>query len=154
MLLTACPYDSAVPIAGADMPIDKAFVGKWLKEEDRGNEYPGEYYQISDFGGKLYEVLKYSMNNEDSTYRSETYISHFSDLKTEGAVYKFLNMKKDGKYYLHKVDLEADRFILFEVTDNVDETFNSSEELKAYVESNMHLSFFYNKDEVTFYRED
>ena len=63
-------------------------------------------------------------------------------------------MKQNGKFYLHKVDLSDDRFVLYEVTDNIDEKFDSSEKLKAFVKKHMHLSFFYNKDEVTYYKGD
>lgn len=152
VLLTACPYESAVPITEADAPIDKTLLGKWIKEDDSDNEFPDEYYQIDDLGGRLYEILKFSLNTEDSTYTSETFISHFSDLTKDGQTYRFLNMKKDGNYYLHLVDLNSERFILYEVTDNIDETFSTSEELRAFVEQHMHLSFFYNRDEATFYK--
>ena len=154
ILLTACPYESSVPITEADKPIDKMLLGKWVKTDEQGSDYPSEYYQINDLGGKLYEVMKYSINSEDSTYTNETYISHISDLSKNGNSVKFLNMKKDGNYYLHRIDLTSDNFVLFEVTDNIDEKFDSSSELKAFVETNMHLSFFYNKDEVTFVKSN
>lgn len=150
LLLTACPYESSVPITSADKPIDQNLLGKWVKSDEVTNEYPSEYYQINDLGGTLYEVLKYSFSSEDSTYSSETYISHISILIKDGKAYRFLNMKKSGSYYLHRVDLSVDEFVLYEVTDNIDDRFNTSEELKDFVKANMHLSFFYNKDEVTF----
>lgn len=152
ILLTACPYESSVPIAEAIEGIDNRFVGKWIKEGEQNEEYPDEFYLIQALGDRLYEVVKNDLDNQDSTYRTETYISHLTTLKKSGEDYLFLNMKKDGKYYLHKIDLSEDSFVLFEVTDNIDEKFSNSEELKSFVEKNMDLSFFYNKDETTFYK--
>lgn len=149
-LLTACPYESAIPITESNAPIDKNFLGKWYKEGEQNQEYPSEYYEINALGDRLYEIAKNDFNSEDSTYRSETYISHLSKLQKAGEDFWFLNMKKDGKYYLHRIILDSNTFVLYEVTDNIDEQFSKSEELRAFVEKHMNLSFFYNKDEVTF----
>ncbi len=152
IFLTACPYESSVPITAVSENIDEAFLGKWVKEGEQDQEFPSEYYEITGISAQLYEISKNDLNNEDSTYRSETYISHISTLQKDDEKFTFLNMKKDGKYYLHKVDLDADKFVLYEVTDNIDDQFSSSEELRTFVEKHMDLSFFYNKDEATFYR--
>lgn len=151
-LLTACPYESSVPITEANKGIDNRFLGKWIKEGEQDEEFPDEFYQIQALGDRLYEIEKNDFSSEDSTYRTETYISHFSTLTKSGEDFLFLNMKKDGKYYLHRVDLSDETFVLFEVTDNIDEQFSNSKDLKAFVEKNMDLSFFYNKDEATFYK--
>jgi hypothetical protein len=153
VLLTACPYESTVPITEANSPIDKALIGNWFKEGEQEAEYPSEYYQIKSMSPQLYTVVKLELNSEDNTYTEDSYVSHLSVLKgADGKDYKFLNMKKDGNYYLHKIDLSADQFVLYEVTDNIDEKFSSSAELMAFVKKHMHLSFFYNKDEVTYYK--
>jgi hypothetical protein len=153
ILLTGCPYDSQVPITEADKPIDKTLLGNWYKEGEQANEYPSEYYKITGMTPQLYQVTKMEMNSEDSTYREEPYVSHLSVLKgADNKEYKFLNMKKDGSFYLHRMDLSEKQFVLYEMTDNVDEKFNSSAELREFVKNNMHLSFFYNKDELTYYK--
>jgi hypothetical protein len=43
-----------------------------------------------------------------------------------------MNMQQDGQgdYYLHRIDLGDKEFSLYEVTDNIDEKFNTSPELK------------------------
>ena len=153
ILLTACPYESQVPITDANNPIDKTLLGNWYKEGEQGAEYPTEYYKISSMTAELYQITKMEMNSEDSTYREESYVSHMSVLKgSDNKEYKFLNMKKDGNFYLHRVDLSEKRFVLYEVTDNIDERFSTSDELREFVKKNMHLSFFYNKDEMTYYK--
>lgn len=153
ILLTACPYESQVPITDANNPIDKTLLGNWYKEGEQGTEYPTEYYKITSMTPELYQITKMEMNSEDSTYREESYVSHMSVLKgSDNKEYKFLNMKKDGNFYLHRVDLSEKRFVLYEVTDNIDERFSTSDELREFVKKNMHLSFFYNKDEMTYYK--
>ena len=66
----------------------------------------------------------------------------------------FMNMQKenDNNYYLHKMEIDGDKITVFEVTDNIDEKFSSSEDLKAFVTKYKDLSFFYNKDEETYIR--
>lgn len=65
-------------------------------------------------------------------------------------------MQQDGKgdYYLYRIDMGNGEFTLFELTDNIDEKFNTSAELKAFVKKNMGLSFFYNKDEERYLKSN
>ena len=55
-------------------------------------------------------------------------------------------------YYLYKIDMQSGAsFIkLLPVTENIDEKFTSSAELKKFIEKNKSLSFFYDKDENSF----
>ena len=155
LLLTACPYESKVPITEAEKPVDAKLLGKWYKDGEMEKENPEEYYNITKDGPNNYRISKMELNDEDNTYKEEVYISHITRLQDNNQnKYQFLNMKKDGTYYLHKIDLSDDKFVLFEVTDNIDEKFNTGKELKKFIKSNMHLSFFYNKDEVTYYKGD
>jgi hypothetical protein len=155
ILLTACPYESVVPIKEAKSAIDDRLLGKWYKDGEMDKEYPDEFYRIKKEGDSLYQIIKKELNSEDNTYKEEIYISHITELQdSEGKKYKFLNMKKDDKYYLHRIRLNKERFVLYEVTDNIDEQFDNSDELRKFVKENMHLSFFYNKDEVTYYKGD
>ena len=48
--------------------------------------------------------------------------------------------------------LKEIRITVFEVTDNIDEKFDDSEDLKEFVSKYKDLSFFYNKDEETYLR--
>jgi hypothetical protein len=43
---------------------------------------------------------------------------------------------------------------LYEVTDNIDEEFESAAELKAYIAKYKDLSFFYEKSTLQYYKED
>jgi len=155
VLFTACPYESTVPISNADIPVDKKFLGNWYKEGEMDKEYPSEYYEIKTESPETYKITKYDLNTDDNSYKQEVYISHITYFIVENDNnYSFLNMKKDGKYYLHRIKLSDTRFVLYELTDNIDEKFNTVEEMRKFVEKNMTLSFFYNKDEVTYYKGD
>jgi hypothetical protein len=53
------------------------------------------------------------------------------------------------EYLIHRIDLIPGGFKLFEVTENIDEKFESTEEMRKFFIENMKSSFFYTKDEVT-----
>lgn len=143
-LITACPYASKVPIDQPSVKINKMMLGKWIKASDQSKENP-EYYVIKPLGEKKYNIIKNEYQSSDSSYKETIYISHITKIDDM----RFINMQKDGTgdYYLHRIDLSQDEFTLFEITDNIDEKFNTSEDLKSFVKSYMKLSFFYNKDE-------
>jgi len=146
-VMTACPYASKVPIDNPTTKVKSELVGKWLKASDKEKENP-EYYVISGIDEYKYNIVKFEYQTSDSSYKETKYVSHMSQLED----ISFLNMQKDGvgDYYLHKIDLSSNEFSLFEITDNIDEKFSTSADLKAFVKKNMRLSFFYNKDEIKY----
>ena len=148
-LLTACPYESDVPVTEADKGINKELVGKWVKKSDLSNDNP-EYFQISSANEFKYDVIKFEYQSSDSSYTETKYLTHLSYIKD----FVFMNMQKYGEntYFIHRIDMKSDEFVLFEVTDNIDEKFTSSKDLEKFVKKNMNLSFFYNKDEVRYIR--
>ena len=152
LVLTACPYQSSVPISEPNQKLDKKLMGKWIKESDLEAENP-EYFEIKPIEKDKYKfnIVKYEYQTSDSSYKETKYLTHLT--KIEDNV--FMNMQKDGEgdYYLHKINLDGDKFVLFELTDNIDEKFNTSPELYDFVKKYMNLSFFYNKDEVTYVRD-
>ncbi len=150
LVLTACPYASKVPIDEANLEIDKQLIGKWIKSSDFKKKKP-DYFQISDNGDKHYLIVEFEYQSSDSTYKEVQYVAHISKIDNNS----FLNMQKDGvgDFYLYKIELKANKFKLFEITDNIDETFNTSEDLRNFIKQYMHLSFFYNKEEQLYVRE-
>ena len=149
-ILTGCPYTSSVPIDEPNVKVDKKFIGKWVKTDDLTADNPS-YYEIDRHDKFLYKITDNSYNSMDSTYSREMYISHVTDI--EGTT--FMNMQKDGTgdYYLHKVVLNDKVMTFIEVTENIDEQFDTSAELKAFIAKYMHLSFFYNKEEVEYTKQ-
>jgi len=65
-----------------------------------------------------------------------------------------LNMQELGqeKYDIYKLDITDTEFTMFEVTDNIDETFTNSGDFIKFIKKNMNLSFFYNASEKTYKR--
>jgi len=149
IILMACPYTSQVPIDNPGVKVQNALMGKWVKAGDESNLNPN-YFVITKQDDFKYKIIKNEYSSSDSTYKETIYISHISKIDN----LQFLNMQQDGTgdYYLYKLVLNQNDFSLFEVTDNIDEKFATSEELKAFVKKNMNLSFFYNKDEEKYNR--
>jgi biopolymer transport protein ExbD len=147
LVIAACPYTSTVPIDQPTVKTDKKMEGKWIKSSDVTAENPN-FYEIKIFNDYKYTIVNNEYSSYDSTYTKTTYIAHASKIEN----ISFLNMQKDGTgdYYLYKFELGPDELTLFELTDNIDEKFNSSADLKAFVQKNMKLSFFYNKDETKY----
>lgn len=151
MLITACPYTSSVPIDNPAVKVDKNLLGKWVKSSDQTNEHPN-FFVITNIGDLKYNIIKNEYNSTDSAFTQTVYISHISKIDN----LSFMNMQQDGKgdYYLYRIDLGNGEFSLFELTDNIDEKFNTSPELKAFIKKNMNLSFFYNKDEEKYLKQN
>ncbi len=150
LVLTACPYASKVPIDKAGVKFDRNLLGKWKKYSNSESKHP-EYFEIADIDGNQFNINKFEYSSSDSSYNKSVYLAHISKIGD----YLFLNMQKggEGDYFLHRIDLNGNTFKLYEVTDNIDETFNTSEELRDFIKKNMHLSFFYNKDEKLYIKE-
>lgn len=150
MLLTACPYQSKVPISQPEEKIDKALMGDWISTSELEYDNP-TYYSIDKFSKVKYEVVENSYSSYDSTYTEKKYFMHSSTLGDR----TFMNVQEanGGDYYLHYIELGDNEFTLFEVSENIDEQFTSSADLKGFVEKNMHLSFFYSKSEVKYIKK-
>ncbi len=161
IILTACPYSSKVPISKEGSKVDAKNLGKWVKAADMAKDNP-EFYQFIQEGENNYKVIKneYESSGDSSYYKQEK----FNAIITEIDDYTFLNMKPEAsgdmfgggdEYYIYRIMFNGSKskFTLFEVTDNIDEKFETTEELYAFVKQNMHLSFFYNKDEVKYIKE-
>ena len=146
IIFTACPYSSNVPLSNAEIKVDPSIYGKWLKV-DAFTDFP-KYFVFSKIDGNKFHIEEFEYSSSDSMYNpTGVYESHFTQI---GNI-TFANMLQDGHYYFYKIDFTtANEFSLYEVTDNIDEVFNSSEEIYAYFEKNKNLSFFYNKDEYTY----
>jgi len=151
IIITGCPYASKVPIDQPSVKVQKELIGKWVKAGDQTKENP-EFFVISPIGDVKYNIVKNEYNTYDSAYKETIYISHISKVGN----LEFMNMQQDGKgdYYLYRIDLGQGEFTLYELTDNIDEKFNTSEELKAFIQKNMNLSFFYNKDEERYIKSN
>ena len=148
LFLVGCPYSSMVPLAKATEPIPKALLGTWEKVED--SYYP-DRLDVEVETGNWCTIQKYSYDADMAKYTIESsYTTHFTTI--DGVL--FANMKNDGTYYLYRINIASDgsSFKLLEVTDNIQETFDTSDELYAFVKKYKDLSFFYNNSSTDEYR--
>ena len=150
LLLTACPYESKVPVSEPTEKIDKKLLGVWIAEADLEYETPTQY-EIDKFSKEKYSMIEKSYSTYDSSFSETKYFMHTSTIGAN----VFLNIQEfgGGVYYIHRIVMGDDEFTLFEVSENIDEQFTSPEELKTFISSNMHLSFFFTKDEQKYIRK-
>lgn len=149
-LLTACPYQSKVAVGPAEEKIDKKLFGEWVATADLEYENP-TYYNIEKFSKVKYTVTENSYSSYDSTYTKTKYFMHSTTINNR----IFLNIQEyaGGDYYLHYIEMGDNSFTLFEISENVDEQFVNSEDLKEFIKNNMNLSFFYTKGDVEYIRK-
>lgn len=150
MMLWGCPYKSMVPLGEPVELIRTEFLGSWVPENEAHSEHPS-YYTIAKFDSVRFAIEHFRYNEDDGEYTIKNYIGHTTSL--DGLV--FLNMQESGtkEYLMHRIDLVPNGLKLFEVTDNIDEKFESSKEMEEFFRKNMKLSFFYTKDEVSLLRK-
>ena len=140
IMLGGCPYGSDVPIDNATVKIDPKLLGKW--ETKSSSE---KYYVVTKKDDYHYAIEKKDAKGGDSDF----YVAHFNILGSD----RFLNIKEaadDAKtYYFYKLELSSTgvKATLIPVTENIDETFTTLAELKAYFEKYRTLSFFFDKTE-------
>jgi len=145
ILFSGCPYSSEVAIdASPKIKVDKSLLGKY--ELRSSTDY---IYKVTSVDDYTYHIEKKSKTDGEP----ENYKGFISEI--EGV--KFFNIYEDKddaemKYYFYKLDAPpgTSLFTMLPVTENIDETFTSSEELKKFFKANMNLSFFYAKDEESY----
>lgn len=142
ILFTACPYESVVPISTPSEKINPKIIGNWKTVKDGQ-----EVYRVSKKDDFNYMIEEFDGNNT----LANTYIAFSSTVN--GKV--FLNLRnekqesRDGKFMLLKLEMYGDTMIKVDkLTENITEQFNSSEELKNFIFSNMKNSYFYDKEKL------
>lgn len=144
LLLTACPYSADFPLSEPNETVKKEYLGTWIEEGDSENP---SYWIISKLTDKTYKFEKHEYNENDKKFNVTSFDGHFTKMGTVN----FLNLKEEEveKYSFFKLELSGDKkqMTIYEVTDNIDETFSSAGDLKAFFDKHKDLSFFYNKDE-------
>jgi hypothetical protein len=148
-LLTACPYTADIPLDKPTQKINTAMLGKWAESSTTENP---SFFVISEINKETYKFEQNDYESEEKKYKQKNYIGYFIKIGETN----FLNLKgEDNKYLFFKLEASTDKtsFKLYEVTDNIDETFSDSTALKAFFTKNKDLSFFYNKDEKTYLKK-
>jgi hypothetical protein len=147
-MLMGCPYETEVPISEPSVKFPAELLGKW---EPKGSA--DDVMTIKRKTDFIVSVSKTKKNPgaDDKPEEFEAFLSEVGALT-------FLNISEvgeqssDGAYYLYKMVVAANgsSITLSAVTENIDEQFNSSAELKAFIQKNMQHSFFYEKEEEVY----
>ena len=150
-LLTACPYESKVPITQPGESLDKGLFGKWIEASEREYDQP-TFFEIgkSKDDKAKYSIVEWAYSTYDSVYSATHYDMHTS---TVGSV-RYMNIRENStrNYNLHMFELHENDFVFYEITENIDESFTKSGDLYSFIEKNQDLSFFFNSDEKTYFR--
>ena len=145
-VIGGCPYETDVPIDAPSVKIDPKLLGVWV---DKDNE--NESYMISRQDDFTYHIVATQIEEGES----EAYLAYASQVNKT----MFLNISKtepkddSPAFILYKMELRNDDWIsLTEITENIDETFSTSQDLKKFISKNMGNSYFYGKDETNLVR--
>ncbi len=149
--LTGCPYETKTPLdAKPAVAVDASLLGRWEDREDK--DYT---YTVSKESAMLYKVVK--AENKTPKEASDTYYAFASKVGNELFlnVYEGYQSESDSKTYkLYKLVQESkERLRLQEVSDGVDEQFETGAELRAFVAKYKDLSFFYGKSDKEMLRK-
>lgn len=150
ILLWGCPYKSQVALGPAVEKIRSEFIGSWVPETESAKKNPS-YYVIAKYDSVRYAIDHSQYNEEEGGYSTKSYVGHTTSI--DGFVFMHLVESGTKEFLIHRLELTPLGFKLYEVTDNIDEQFESSEKMLAFFKQNMRLSFFYNKDEVPLIRK-
>jgi hypothetical protein len=151
-ILTGCPFGCYVPIDDGTAVFSSKLAGTWISTAESESENP-TYFEISLIDNYHASAKKMEYDTYSLEYAETNYFLTLSDVDGD----TFLNAIEDGgdTYYLYlmQYNLVTDQINTYEVTDYIRETFNTSEELKAFVAENKSKSFFYTSTDETFTRK-
>lgn len=141
-----CPYETDVPIDNPSVKINSKLLGKW-----KDSQTEDASYKVSKKDDFTYSIEKSQKDSDDK----EKYLAYASVINGT----TFLNIWEDKgfeekhSYSLYKMEVKSEKQItLTEVTENIDEKFISSDELKKFITANMKNSYFFSKDETILLR--
>lgn len=146
VFLWGCPYKSMVPLSTPTEYVNKQVLGKWIPESEESKANP-EYYLIAKNDTVSYNVDHFQYNEEDSSYSAKSYVCWTTRVKN----IMFMNVQQHGQkeVMLYRLDVMGDELmVLYQVTSNIDEKFDNSEDMYEFFKQHMKLSFFYNSDEI------
>ncbi|MBD3410393.1 MAG: hypothetical protein GF419_09340 [Ignavibacteriales bacterium] len=136
-LFYGCPYSADVPISDPSLNLPADLIGKWAAPDDETT-----YYQITRTTDAKAKIEEYSLDeNGEDTDGPTVYEAHVSEVEGE----KYINIFDPSmdSYYLYKMELTPASLTLYPVTDYIEESFSSSDKLKAFIAKYQHLSFFF-----------
>jgi hypothetical protein len=158
ILFSGCPYTSDVPVDVPNIKFESKYSGIWHEAQSpnvkyeikKFNEFEYLITQIPDTGSKNVKDDNLDVSVEVTKSSDSTiYTGHISKINE----FYFLNLKSKGQsffqsnqYSIYKIDfISNSEFRLTEITSNIKEQFDNSNDLRNYIEKYMDagISFFY-----------
>ncbi len=153
VFLMGCPYETEVPIDQPGVKYPTSLLGKWEPKSSSDDIY--NIQKKDDYIITITKTKKEPKADDVPT----VYEAFLSEVDTV----KFLNLseKKEEengtvKFYLYKIEISPSgaRMTLSAITENIDEKFQTSAELKNFIQQNMNHSFFYDKEEEVYIKAE
>ena len=139
--MVACPFEAPFPIDEPSIKYSSSMIGKWAEESELENEAPS-YFMISDVDSYSFKIEEFTYDGDNDSWSSSEYTAHLSGISN----YKFINIYDASMetWYFYRMDWDdPDQFSLYAVTEYIDESFDSSAEMKIFFEKYCELSFLY-----------
>ena len=138
VMLWGCPYSSNFALSDAYKPIDKYLIGNWV--EEYASE--GEYIAIS---------LKENNKVQIDKHGSDGVTSYEGGVSSLGG-HTFFNVYDATAmtfyYYEIKIDKTAGTATLTEVSEYIDEKFDTAEGLRQFFTENAKNSYFFTTEHI------
>src|ERR1041385_2083261 len=139
--LTGCPYESSVTIDNPSVKINTKLLGVW---KDKKNS---DIYTVEKHDEFTYSITQSKDNDKLLAFVSIVNGVNFLNFWTPGSD------EPSKKYSFYKMEMQTDGSILLsEITDNIKESFTSSDEWKKFISANMKNSYFFGKETITLVR--
>jgi hypothetical protein len=147
ILFSGCPYSSEVTIDQPSVKLDEKLLGKW--EGKSSTDYT---YTVTKLDDKTYNIDKKSASTGDVT----NYNAFLSEINGTRFMNVYEPNGESNTYYFYKVEVTSSgsKTTLIPVTENIDEKFTTSSELKDFFKKNMANSYFFAKEEDIYIRVD
>ena len=144
LLITACPYESSVPLASPSEKLIPELLGKWIVHDGKG-----DHVVIKKLNTYQYQINDFKFDNDKREYISENYKAHSSTIDNE----IFLNISpiesEPTTFFIYKIEFQGtDSLHLVEVSQYVREQFHRSVDLEAFVIKYKDLSFFFGEESL------
>jgi hypothetical protein len=141
-----CPYESSVPIDEPSVKIDSGLLGTWNDSQNKNDSY-----DVTKEDDYTYKIVKKRSDSDEV----ENYLAYESVIN--GNIFLNIWEIKEGEeshsFSLYKMEVETvDKITLSEVTENIDEQFSNSEQLKKFITAGMKNSYFFSKEETVLVR--
>ena len=159
IVLQGCPYDSKVPASEEPIEIPKNILGKWVESDELGSANE-KFFLVSRPSRNSMLINKISYTASDENYDTTSYSGQLCKIKGQ----LFLSLKnqtplgeqtspfeeEEKKYFIYRVRPYYDYFKLDELSNHIQEQFESSAELRKYIEVHIDNEIFYNARSTTY----